>query len=147
MESVCGVGECGRTVAAGLGDMCVGVEYDLRTSTRGPADRLRIPPPFVADNNAEGQLPGGEDSALGPECRRDGFARRVDLTFVLPPRDRTIGIYDTRRDLQAVVGHAFRAQYDRDVGRRSDSRRFVRDGVGKTDLSKVLALVRYTGYT
>jgi putative addiction module component (TIGR02574 family) len=32
-------------------------------------------------------------------------------------------------------------------GRRSDSRRFVRDGVGKTDLSEVLALVRYTGYT
>jgi hypothetical protein len=102
--------------------MSVGVEYDLRTSTRGPADRFRIPPPFVADNHAEGQLPGGEDSTLSPECRIDGFLRRVDLTFVLPPRDRAIGIDDTSRDLQAAVGHAFRAQYNRDVGSPGGSR-------------------------
>jgi hypothetical protein len=102
--------------------MSVGVEYDLRTSTRGPANRLRIPPPFVADNHSEGQRPGGEDSTLGPECRIDGFLRRVDLTFVLPPRDRTIGIDDTRSDLQAAFGHAFRAQYDRDMGSLGGSR-------------------------
>ncbi len=95
--------------------MQVWVKYDLRASANGPPHRLRIAPSFVADHHPEGQPPGGEHPTLGRECGIDGLLRRIDLALVLPPRDRAVRIDHARGDLQAAIGHAFRAQYDRDV--------------------------------
>src|SRR5206468_854448 len=81
------VGERARPIAAGLGDVRVWVEHDLRASARGPADGLRIPPAFVANRDAEGQRSGGEDMPFPSERGIDVVLSRVDLPLVLPSGD------------------------------------------------------------
>ena len=116
MERVGGIGERGGAIAPGFGDMRVWVKHDLRTSPRGPSHRLWIAPAFVADRHTEGQRPGREDPTFAPERRIDGLFPRVDLSLVLPPRNRAVGIDHAGGDLQAAVGHALGAQDDRDAG-------------------------------
>ncbi len=92
MERVRRVRERGRAITAGLGDVRVRMKHDLCASAYGPSHRLRIPPPFVADHDAEGHRAGGEHPALGGERRVDGFFGRVDLPLVLPPATLPSGL-------------------------------------------------------
>ena len=54
VERVAGIGECGRAVASGFGDMRMRVKDDLRTPAGGPPHGLGISPAFMADHHAEG---------------------------------------------------------------------------------------------
>ena len=89
VERVRRIGESRRHVAARLGLVEVRVEHDLRAVPRGPADRFRIAPAFMADRDAKRQRTGLENPPAGPE-RIGSFLGRVDLDFVLETGDGSV---------------------------------------------------------
>jgi hypothetical protein len=116
--------------------MRVRMKHDLRAAADGPPNGFRIPPPFMTNHNTKGQRPGGEDPTSGPEHRIGSFLWRIELGFVLPPGNRAIGIDHQCRDLQAAVGHALRAEDDRNAGlsrrvRHIGPRLLEKGGIGR----------------
>src|SRR5262245_12738568 len=91
MERVGWVGIADWAVAPRLRFVKVRVKNDLCAMPNGPANRLRIPPAFMADHDAERQWTGGEYAAVGTG-RIDRVLRRVELHFVLEARHRSVSI-------------------------------------------------------
>src|SRR5262245_26230936 len=97
MERVGWIGVADWPVAPRVRFVKVRVKDDLCAMPNGPADRLRIPPAFMADHDAKGQWTGGEYATVGTG-RIDRVLRRVELHFVLEARNCAVSIdYERRR--------------------------------------------------
>jgi len=94
------------------------VEHDVGAALCGPADRFRIAPAFMADDDTECQRVGLEYAP--PKAGPIGalFAG-VELDFVLEAGDRSISIDDKGRDQQRIIDDAFGAENNHQIRLRS----------------------------
>lgn len=114
MECVRGVGETRGPVTAGLGFVDMRVEHDLCAAPGGPADRFRIAPAFMANDNTKCQRAGLKNAPPGAG-RIGTLLAGVELDFVLEAGDGSISIDDQSRDYERIIHDAFGAEYNREI--------------------------------
>src|SRR5687767_5795123 len=90
------------------------MEYHLRAPLNGPANCLRVPPPFVTDHHTKGQRTGREYTPIGAS-HVDAVFRRIDLHLVLETSARAVTIDDERGRHWLAVHDALGAEDDGDV--------------------------------
>ncbi len=97
--------------------MEVRVKHNVCAAPGGPANRLRIPPAFVADRYTERHRAGLKDAAAGAWSVGALF-RGVYLDLVLKARGRSVRIDNEGGRQQRTVDEAFCSENGSDVGFR-----------------------------
>src|ERR1700722_13644107 len=102
MECVRRIGETRGHVTAGLGDVEVRVEHDLRATSGCPAHRLRIPPTLMADHDPKRERADLE--YLSARAGRVGcLLRGIELNLVLDPGDSPVRVDHQCGDYQRTA--------------------------------------------
>ena len=86
------VGKTRRSITPRLGNMCMWMKNHLRPPADCPSHRLRVSPSLVANHNSKSQRTSGKNRPLLAEGRVNFLLRWIELTFILPSRDCSIGV-------------------------------------------------------
>src|SRR4051794_38853894 len=106
MKSVQRIGERNRSISSLLRNVCMWVKHDVCSPPRRPADRLRITPSLVTDDDAKSKRRRLKyPSALTGRVRE--ILRRINLFLILPARQCTVGIDYQSSNQQTSRRHSF----------------------------------------
>src|SRR5262245_45203313 len=114
MKRVRGVGELLWAIRMRFRLVKLRVKHDVRPALRGPANRFRIAPTFIADSNTESQRAGLKHAAAGTRRIRAFFARS-DLNLVLEARPRPILIDNEGGRHQSASDKTLGSEHDVDA--------------------------------
>lgn len=89
------------------------MEHDVCTLADGPADRFRIAPPLMTDDNAKPQWPGLKDVSSQTRGIR-AFFGRIDLDFILKASYGAVLLDDERGSQEMPIDNPLGAKNHRD---------------------------------
>src|SRR5688572_26371983 len=108
---------------------------ELRSATRGPANRLGVTPTFVADHDPERERSRAEHATLA-RGNVDAFFGRIDLHLVLEASDGSIRVDHDDARMESSIDDALRSDDARDVCARACLRELFPRALEEPDIGR-----------